>query len=179
MINLGSYTSFNFVGGLVFCTTGEGICVSVNGGASFTLNYTQPNNNEYNHTSFVTSPNDNAMTVVNGWAVTDNGTISHYEEGIGISTINTEVPQKYSLEQNYPNPFNPVTIIRFEVPHKEYVSLKVYNILGSLVETLYEGELTPGTYKADFDASALPSGVYFYRLQSADFSYTRKMMVVK
>jgi len=91
----------------------------------------------------------------------------------------TEIPTVYSLEQNYPNPFNPSTTIRFSIPAQDFVTLKIYNVLGQEVATLVSAELAPGTYETRFDASTLSSGLYIYRLQTNSFSQTQKMVLVK
>jgi hypothetical protein len=90
-----------------------------------------------------------------------------------------ELPAAWSLEQNYPNPFNPVTEIRFALPRAEYVTLKVYNLLGQEVATLVDDLMSAGLHRATFDGASLASGVYLYRLESASFSATRKMLLMK
>ena len=89
------------------------------------------------------------------------------------------VPRSSSLAQNYPNPFNPSTTIRFTLASAGRAALRVYNILGQQVATLAEGEMTAGEHAAVLNASALPSGVYFYRLESAGFVETKQMLLVK
>jgi len=122
---------------------------------------------------------------------------------IGIKPISTEVPDKFTLYQNYPNPFNPVTKIKFAVPLSPlyergdkggFVTLKVYDVLGREVSTLVNEQLSPGTYKVEWDARAYPSGVYFYKLVAShpstssrladgqagqSFIQTRKMILIK
>ncbi|MDP3149364.1 MAG: T9SS type A sorting domain-containing protein [Ignavibacteria bacterium] len=94
----------------------------------------------------------------------------------GNSTI---TPTQFSLEQNYPNPFNPATIIKFSVPQKSFVSLKVFDVLGKEVQTLVDEEKSEGTYEVTFDAAKLSSGIYFYILQTDNFLSTKKMIVLK
>jgi plastocyanin len=98
---------------------------------------------------------------------------------IGITPISNEIPNKFSLSQNYPNPFNPVTNIEFAVPRFSYVKLSVMNILGQQVELLVNQQLSPGSYMADWDASAYPSGIYFYKLQAEDYVNTKRMILIK
>lgn len=98
---------------------------------------------------------------------------------VGIEPYKNETPANYSLSQNFPNPFNPTTNIKFSLPESGFVTLKVYNILGKEVQTLMEGNQQRGTYTATFDASNLPSGVYFYTLKTNSFTETKKMMLVK
>jgi hypothetical protein len=97
--------------------------------------------------------------------------------GTGNNTL--ETPKTYSLAQNYPNPFNPVTKINFALPKQGFVSLKVYDVLGREVSTLVNEVKVAGSYSVDFDASMLSSGVYFYRLESGNFSDIKRMILVK
>jgi len=90
-----------------------------------------------------------------------------------------EPPAQYALTQNYPNPFNPSTVISYQLPAGGYVTLKLYNTLGQEVATLVDGIQDAGFKSVTFDASRLPSGVYFYRLQSGTFIQNRKMLLVK
>jgi hypothetical protein len=88
-------------------------------------------------------------------------------------------PRQFRLEQNYPNPFNPVTTIGFKVQGSGLVSLKVFDVLGKEVRTLVNEAKPAGEYSVEFDATNLPSGVYFYRLQAGSLSATRKLVVMK
>ncbi len=98
---------------------------------------------------------------------------------VNIQYISNEIPGKYSLKQNYPNPFNPTTTIKFDIQKQGFVTLKVYDLLGKEVSTLVRDNLLPGSYKADFTAEGLTSGVYFYRLVTNDFSDVKRMMLIK
>lgn len=97
----------------------------------------------------------------------------------GINQNGTEIPENYSLSQNYPNPFNPVTNIKFTLPASGFVKLVVFDIMGREVATMVNENLNAGSYTADFNASMLSSGIYFYKLITADFTDTKKMMLVK
>jgi choice-of-anchor B domain-containing protein len=97
----------------------------------------------------------------------------------GITQNGTEIPSDYSLGQNYPNPFNPTTKFNFEIPKSGDVSLKIYDVNGKVVETMFEGYRFAGKYIADFNASKLASGVYFYSLTADGFSETKKMVLTK
>lgn len=89
-------------------------------------------------------------------------------------------PTAVKLNNNYPNPFNPQTIIRYELPEAMSVSLQVYNFLGQKIKTLLSAEMqSAGNQEVVFDAENLPSGTYFYRLETENGSYTRKMTLVK
>ncbi len=103
-----------------------------------------------------------------------------------ISVNNNRTPAEgFSLSQNYPNPFNPVTKFKFNIPQNEtthrFVTtrLKIFDALGREIVILVNQQLQPGTYEADWDASAFPSGVYYYRLESGSYTETRKMVLLK
>lgn len=103
---------------------------------------------------------------------------------ININNINSSISDKFSLFQNYPNPFNPSTKIRFIIPSNmksemSNTNLTVYNNLGKEIEILVNQNLHPGTYEVLFNASSLPSGIYFYKLSYKDFSETKKMLLIK
>ena len=89
------------------------------------------------------------------------------------------LPTSFELAQNYPNPFNPSTSIDYSLPRAGYISLKVFNVIGQEVATLYEGFQAAGNHRVEFQASTKPSGIYFYRLTHQDGSETRKMLLVK
>ncbi len=101
------------------------------------------------------------------------------DSGGDVDEIGSETPQKIALSANYPNPFNPVTTIRYELPVNSNVRLEVYDILGRRVAVLVEGLIESGAHEVAFDASNLASGVYLYRLSTADFVQTRQMVLVK
>jgi len=88
-------------------------------------------------------------------------------------------PLKFELGQNYPNPFNPTTQISYSVPQQSHVTLKVFNVLGMEVATLFSGIQDAGEHGATFDATKFSSGVYFYRLQAGNLSITKKMVFMK
>jgi hypothetical protein len=85
----------------------------------------------------------------------------------------------FKLAQNYPNPFNPATRIRYAIPTRTQVTLKVYNVLGQEVATLVNEVQEQGNYVALFEANQLASGVYFYKLEAGKFSTTKKMLLMK
>ena len=87
-----------------------------------------------------------------------------YQDCLGIKSGN-EIPQSFYLSQNYPNPFNPATTIYYGIPKSEYVSLKVYDILGKEIASLVNKVQSSGTYEVDWDGTNYPSGVYFYELE--------------
>lgn len=102
-----------------------------------------------------------------------------YSQSIGIKKLSNNIPSTYKLYQNYPNPFNPSTEIKFQIPISSFTKLIVYNILGSEVTTLVNEQLKPGTYEVEWGASNYPSGVYFYKLTTAEFTETKRMVLVK
>jgi hypothetical protein len=94
--------------------------------------------------------------------------------GNGSTAVNS-----YRLEQNYPNPFNPSTVISFAIAKEEFVKLKVYDVTGKEVATLLIEKLSMGSHSVSFNAAALTSGVYFYRLETEGFTDFKKMLLVK
>jgi hypothetical protein len=106
-----------------------------------------------------------------------------------ITTVEETTPFNFSLEQNYPNPFNPSTTISFNIPENSALgnagstvkntSLEVYDILGKKVKTLFNEYLPPGTYKTNFNAESLVSGIYFYRLTQGNYTITKSMLLLK
>ncbi|MBW7888160.1 MAG: T9SS type A sorting domain-containing protein [Bacteroidetes bacterium] len=96
-----------------------------------------------------------------------------------IEAVSQSVPAAFRMEQNFPNPFNPATRISYQLPGDGFVSLKVYNILGEEVSTLVNEIQPAGEYAAQFDASKLTSGIYFYTIHTAQFTKTMKMLLVK
>jgi hypothetical protein len=107
-------------------------------------------------------------------------TVYNTEVVVGIEDFMSNViPTKFSLTQNYPNPFNPSTKIRYSVPELSFVTLKVYDVLGSEVITLVNEEKLIGSYEVEWNATALPSGIYFYRLNAGNYIETKKMILLK
>ncbi len=103
-----------------------------------------------------------------------------------VRMTSSEIPVGFSLSQNYPNPFNPKTIIGFTIgtyspasPAGGHTSLRIFDLLGKEIATLVHERLMPGTYSAEFDASGLPSGVYYYRLEAGNFSETKSLMLLR
>ena len=95
-------------------------------------------------------------------------------------SVSEVIPQEFSLKQNYPNPFNPSTSITFDVAASNPVTIKIYNTLGQVVATLVDHRIySPGTYKVEWNASMLSSGVYFYTLESNNIFVSKKMVLLK
>ncbi|MGD1044614.1 MAG: polysaccharide deacetylase family protein [Bacteroidota bacterium] len=113
--------------------------------------------------------------------IPDNGDITVKKvsaTGVGSNRTSSS-PKSFDLSQNYPNPFNPATQINYSVLHSSYITLKVTNLLGQEVATLFKGIRQPGNYETTFDGSKLTSGVYFYKLQMAEFTAIKKMLLLK
>ncbi|HRP91607.1 MAG TPA: T9SS type A sorting domain-containing protein [Ignavibacteriaceae bacterium] len=124
----------------------------------------------------------NGGTLESAFAYWGNGPYGIYYDAEHLVTNVTDLPgtvDKYQLAQNYPNPFNPSTVIRFSVPEQANVTLKIFNSIGQEVATLLNGEISAGNHQVDFNASALSSGIYFYQISSANFTATKKMILIK
>lgn len=87
--------------------------------------------------------------------------------------------KEFSLEQNYPNPFNPITSIQYAIGSRQFVTLKIYDLLGNEMTTLVNKEQLAGNYEVEFSADGLTSGIYLYKLQAGEFSQVRKMILLK
>ncbi len=98
---------------------------------------------------------------------------------VAINPPGMDIPSEFVLRQNFPNPFNPVTGIEFSLPLDSYTKLTIYDVLGREVEVIFAQQLKRGMYRANWNASNHPSGVYFYRLTSDGFTDTKRMVLVK
>ena len=98
---------------------------------------------------------------------------------ISVVTMPKNIPEQFVLSQNYPNPFNPTTTIKYQIPEMSFVTLKIYDVLGSEVATLVNEEKAMGSYEVKWHANNSPSGVYFYRIQAGDYFETKKMLMLK
>ncbi|MEO8447322.1 MAG: T9SS type A sorting domain-containing protein [bacterium] len=98
---------------------------------------------------------------------------------VSVNNYTETSPDKFNLQQNYPNPFNPETVINYELPVTDFVTLKVFDILGKEILTLVNQKQTAGAYSQKFNGSNLPSGIYFYQLKTQGFSDTKRMVLVK
>ncbi len=127
----------------------------------------------------ITASVDKQTNVVSFSTSTVNSFIALTSSSVTAVEIQQDIPTEFALDQNYPNPFNPATTISYKLSSNENVSLKVYSILGSEVANLVSGYQNAGSYKINFDASALASGIYFYKLQTSSFIQVKKMMLLK
>lgn len=98
---------------------------------------------------------------------------------LSLSVFDEKKPSSFELYQNYPNPFNSQTTIKFEIPEKDFVILKLYDLTGNEIKTLINEELDRGKYSIALDANQLASGVYFYTMQTKSFKATKKLVLVK
>lgn len=89
------------------------------------------------------------------------------------------IPTVFKLEQNYPNPFNPSTIIKFAVPERSMVLIRIYDILGSEIITLVNEEMEAGWYQKNFNAQLLASGIYLFRMEAGNYVNTKKMVLLR
>ena len=106
------------------------------------------------------------------------------QEVVGELTVNLSLPEQFSLEQNYPNPFNPSTTIKYSIPASEFVTLKIYDVLGNEVASLVNEEKPAGTYEVEFNSHSdegqnLSSGFYFYKMQAGSYTQTKKLILMK
>lgn len=90
-----------------------------------------------------------------------------------------DTQNNFNLTQNYPNPFNPATMIKYTIPERSFVTIKVYDALGNEISTLVNEEKLVGNYEVEFNASSLPSGTYFYQLKTENYIETKKMVLSK
>lgn len=97
----------------------------------------------------------------------------------GIDDQSPSIPDRIELSQNYPNPFNAKTAIEYALPFDSHVRIVVYNLLGQSIETLVDRDQAAGYYQVLWDAADAPTGVYFYRIETAEFTATRKMLLAK
>jgi len=98
-----------------------------------------------------------------------------------VTGVNDKTPQPlaFSLEQNYPNPFNPTTKIKYSIPRRSNLTLKIYNVLGQEVATLVNEAKPAGSYEINWNANKCASGIYFYQIKSGEFIKTKKMILLK
>ena len=125
----------------------------------------------------------NGVTAGAGVIYAGNGPSNIWYNGSDViseaNTISTNIPDNYTLSQNYPNPFNPVTKINFEIKKNNFVTLKVYDIVGKEVEVLVNKNINAGKYEVTFNGARLSSGVYFYKLTAGEFSDVKRMILIK
>jgi uncharacterized protein (DUF608 family) len=121
---------------------------------------------------------------INFITIADNAKLSALEIRKRDTTSAVEIadknaPSDFFLYQNYPNPFNPLTTIKFAIPQENFVTLKVYNVIGEEIATLLNKEIPASVYNVSWDARDVPSGVYFYKIAAGNYSEVKKMLLVK
>ena len=154
------------------------------------LRFTQNVNDGWNRIGFVTG--NGTTTETQHYSFTDNdvkpGKYQYklkqidYDGTIEYSQIvEVEIPfvNEFSLSQNYPNPFNPTTSLQYAIGSRQFVTLKVYDLLGREITTLVNEEKPAGEYEVEFNGANLPSGIYFYQIKAGEFVETRKMVLLK
>ena len=149
--------------------------------------YTSPSPPFYMRTisySFITKSGSVVEVIANDTTAPNSGIIQTDGATWSISgTVGVEsedqIPTQYSLGQNYPNPFNPSTIISFSILNSEFITLKVFDVLGNEVSTLINEEKPAGSYQVEFDAGIFSSGIYFYKLQAGNYVETKKMILLR
>jgi hypothetical protein len=129
----------------------------------------------------VNPPFTTALTTVNDSLVplVYSTTFSVTQPTITGVLSSTDIPKEFQLYQNYPNPFNPVTNIKFDIPRSSLVKIRVYDILGKEISDLVNTDMEPGRYEVNWDASNYASGVYFYKIETKDFTKVMKMVLLK
>lgn len=98
---------------------------------------------------------------------------------IGVQNISSNIPSDFNLQQNYPNPFNSNTVIEFDLPKFSQIKLKVYDVTGRLIKEIFSGNLNSGSYKVNFNAENLSSGIYIYKLETEEVQLVKKMVLLK
>jgi len=119
------------------------------------------------------------VNTVSGGRLNLNNSAILMQNLVSVGNQNNQVPALFRLYQNYPNPFNPSTVLAFDMPKEGFASLKIYNSIGQEVAVLIDGIVKAGSYQKVFNASALPSGIYFYKFVTDGFSDVRKMSLIK
>jgi len=105
----------------------------------------------------------------------DNNGNFKYSDIVNVNLVTKD----FKLYQNHPNPFNPTTRIKFSVPERNNVNIKIFNMIGQEIQEIVNQEYEAGNYNVEFNASNLASGVYFYRIQSGNFVESKKMIYLK
>ncbi len=105
--------------------------------------------------------------------------LNYFYSPTSVYNDELNIPDEYNLFQNYPNPFNPTTTIQFSIPKSEFVTLKVFDLLGKEISVLINGDMPAGKYNVLFDASKYSSGVYFYTIKAGEFNSTKKLLFQK
>jgi hypothetical protein len=147
---------------------------TTNGGNEWLTCLTPPTGGSFLFLDFV--------NLSHGWIYTNNSRLLRTTNGGQIFTnfiFESEPPRNFKLSQNFPNPFNPRTSLQYTVGSRQFVTLKVYDILGNEIATLVNEEKPAGEYEVEFNGANLPSGIYFYQLKAGGYIETKKMVLLK
>ncbi|MBL8006197.1 MAG: T9SS type A sorting domain-containing protein [Ignavibacteria bacterium] len=178
LVNSSQGTTFggnNYYDSASNATFGVNSRIVNNGGTNYYFRgWTGVGNGSY--TSTDSTGLDSAVTVTMNNVITETAI---WTTTVGINQLSAELPSSYSLMQNYPNPFNPTTNIKFDIVKSGNVKVSVYNSLGKTVQVLLNENIQPGSYEVSFDASGLSSGIYFYTIETAGFTQTKRMILLK
>ncbi|MDP3829934.1 MAG: T9SS type A sorting domain-containing protein, partial [Ignavibacteriaceae bacterium] len=165
-----AYSVFINSDDIIYASLENGIIRSVDNGNNWESIFTENISRSYAHDLRV---NGNILFIAtNSYGLYELMTPTNVEEENNLVT-------DFHLSQNYPNPFNPVTNIKFSIPKSDIVEIKVYDILGKEIQTLLNEYKTTGSYEVEFDASNLPSGIYFYRMVSGNYPEAKKMVLLR
>ena len=175
----------NTLRSIYFHTLDSGVVVGDNGTVRMTTNggetwftdpfFNSPSTRNYRFISLVNNTFRTFMAGSDSLFYVSNDPVTF----TGVTPISTEIPEAFSLMQNYPNPFNPVTNIKFSIPKSGFVKVSIFDANGREVETIVNQNMSAGIYNADWNASKYSSGVYFYRIETNEFTDTKKMILVK
>jgi hypothetical protein len=158
----------------LFAGTGSGVFLSTDHGASWTEVNTGFPNTKVNSLA-INGSNLFAGTSSSGVWRRPLSEMTSVEEPLA----DRRLPENFSLNQNYPNPFNPTTTIAFHLPSLSFVTLKVFNTAGQEIASLVDRQLPAGDHRTEWNASGVPSGIYFYRIQAGAYSETKKLVVMR
>jgi hypothetical protein len=160
-----------------------GVQITLSHGSDFSINLTDNamvadyRTNGNSTTLIVVVPEGKELFTSSGDFEIEEVIIANSEGQIDVSF--SDIPTSFSMGTAYPNPFNPTTTVVLSVPEDSYVSVKVYNLMGQLVQTLAEGQMEANVYSLTWNASDVPSGMYFVRAEAATNVVTQKLMLVK
>jgi aminopeptidase N len=147
--------------------------ISFTSGPDTSLRFMNYTNNEYFQWIFDRQPTTLVFDPNNDIVLKEASTI------LGVIPKNKQLPFTFALHQNFPNPFNPVTRIKFDIPKRSNVTLKIYDVLGRLIIEPVNELREAGRYNVEFDGTNLPSGVYYYKIEAGSFTDVKKMVLIK
>jgi len=120
------------------------------------------------------------VNLIGEFVIVSGGQFQILDKPTAIETMDDPpIPTEFIVQQNYPNPFNPSTIIQYQLPRQSFVTLKVYNALGQVMDILVNEKKNAGYHQVQFNAQHLSSGVYIYSIQAGNFKQMRKMILIR